>query len=99
MSFVINHSFLSHLSFYIIFPQGGLAKLVFINYDTVGELLIPEDDVTDDDVERRLVSKVVSASLNEKPLDEPLIKPVIFTMKTHEVSYLVVLRLQIKIQT
>ncbi|XP_060577723.1 adhesion G protein-coupled receptor L1-like isoform X3 [Ruditapes philippinarum] len=66
------------------FSSGGLARLVFINYNTVGSMMVPDDDVIGDDIERKLVSEVVSASLDEKAPDEPLIKPVVFTMKTHE---------------
>jgi hypothetical protein len=52
-------------------------------------MMVPDDDVIGDDIERKLVSEVVSASLDEKAPDEPLIEPVVFTMKTHEVSTVV----------
>ncbi|XP_045157871.2 adhesion G protein-coupled receptor L4-like isoform X2 [Mercenaria mercenaria] len=66
------------------FSTGGLARLVFINYNTVGELLVPEDGEANDSFERKMISQVISASLNEKPIEEPLIKPVVFTMKTED---------------
>lgn len=64
---------------------GGLAGAVFINYKNVEELLKPDDTWAEDSSERQIISKVISASLNEKPAEEELVKPVIFTMKTEKV--------------
>ncbi|XP_053395247.1 adhesion G protein-coupled receptor L4-like isoform X2 [Mercenaria mercenaria] len=64
------------------FSTDGMAKLVFINYNTVGEFLVPVDDVADDNLERQMISQVISASLSEKSVEEPLDNTVQFTMKT-----------------
>lgn len=65
---------------------GGLARLVFISYDNIGQLLVPEDDDTGDVVEKQLISRVVSASIAQKSDDEELSKPITFTMNTQDVS-------------
>ncbi|XP_053395243.1 adhesion G protein-coupled receptor L4-like isoform X2 [Mercenaria mercenaria] len=68
------------------FSTGGMARLVFINYNNVGPLLIPTDETADDNSDRQVISQVVSASLDEKAEGKPLIKPVLFTMKTRALN-------------
>ncbi|KAL4236327.1 hypothetical protein ACF0H5_004714 [Mactra antiquata] len=80
--------------------RDNLARLVFINYDSVGMLMDPElDDDDDDDVvvtddndngvttKLKLVSKVVSASMGEEKIENiPLKKPITFTMFTGDLT-------------
>ncbi|XP_060590679.1 adhesion G protein-coupled receptor L2-like [Ruditapes philippinarum] len=63
------------------FNTGDLARLVFINYNNVGPLLSPVDDEADDKSERRVMSQVLSASLDEELGDKTLEKPVTFSLK------------------
>jgi hypothetical protein len=68
--------------------QGGMARLVFINYKSVGDYMVPTDYNADDSTERQMISQVISASLSEKPANESLLQPVVFTLKIEKVDAL-----------
>ncbi|XP_060577731.1 adhesion G protein-coupled receptor L3-like isoform X2 [Ruditapes philippinarum] len=68
------------------FSTGGLARLVFINYKSVGDYMVPNDYNADDFIERQMISQVISASLSEKPANEPLLQPVVFTLKVEKMK-------------
>ncbi|XP_060590681.1 adhesion G protein-coupled receptor L3-like isoform X2 [Ruditapes philippinarum] len=68
------------------FSTGGLARLVFINYKSVGDYMVPTDYNTDDSTERQMISQVISASLSQKPANEPLLQPVVFTLKVEKMK-------------
>ncbi|KAH3734239.1 hypothetical protein DPMN_040678, partial [Dreissena polymorpha] len=64
------------------FTKEGLAKLVFIEYTNMDELLKPEVTSSGDQLEKRVISHVVSAAIGDKPPGTQLQKPVTFTFKT-----------------
>ncbi|KAH3734241.1 hypothetical protein DPMN_040680 [Dreissena polymorpha] len=64
------------------FTKDGLAKLVFIEYTNIDELLKPEVMSSGDQFEKRVISHVVSAAIRGKPPGTQLQKPVTFTFKT-----------------
>ena len=63
----------------------GLAKLVFIDYETMDTWLVPEK-VNDEDTKRQVISHVLSASLETVKTNDVLPKPISFTMQTKNVS-------------
>ena len=66
----------------------GLAKLVFIQYDTISKLLEPSNQGEDNKTKRQIISNVTSASIghsgNQSHPDVP--QNITFTFKTGEVS-------------
>ncbi|XP_052239098.1 adhesion G protein-coupled receptor L1-like isoform X3 [Dreissena polymorpha] len=66
----------------VAFAKDGLAKIVFIEYTNMDELLKPEVTSSGDQFEKRVISHVVSAAIGDKPPGTQLQKPVTFTFKT-----------------
>lgn len=64
---------------FILFAH-NLARLVFIKYDNIGNLLVPSEE------QRRVTSHVVSATIGDKQHNDTLVKPVTFTLSTSGVS-------------
>ncbi|KAL3868657.1 hypothetical protein ACJMK2_041435 [Sinanodonta woodiana] len=66
-----------------MYSSGGLAKLVFISYDDIGDLLASSPK---DTLDGQVLSKVVSASVGNEGI-AMLPKPISFTFKTDEILY------------
>ncbi|KAK3577482.1 hypothetical protein CHS0354_026429 [Potamilus streckersoni] len=66
-----------------MYSSGGLARLVFITYVDIGDLLASSNK---DTLDGRILSKVVSASVGNDGLAK-LPKPISFTFKTDEMIY------------
>ena len=64
----------------------GLSRMVIINYNSIGELLPPEDYSDDDGINQEIISQVLSASLGGRNDILLLDEPITYTFNTENVS-------------